>query len=172
MCSFQLTHPWGCDPHKGHVKNHGRFQLTHPWGCDAEKIKAHILSFISTHTPVRVWQYNPRIMDKNANFNSHTREVTSWWIYSENMSAISTHTPVRVWRQASADREQLRHNFNSHTREGVTARKCVPCSCGVFQLTHPWGCDTCQMYLAMYDDISTHTPVRVWRGDNDTWLQI
>ena len=32
-------------------------------------------------------------------------------------------------------------NFNSHTREGVTAIRCILIHNLRFQLTHPWGCD-------------------------------
>ena len=78
------------------------------------------------------------------------------------------------------------NNFNSHTREGVTQvtiQKIMEMM--IFQLTHPWGCDTRTRRLLMQskpfqlthpwgcdsieglahthsDGISTHTPVRVW----------
>ena len=75
--------------------------------------------------------------------------------------------------------------FNSHTREGVTSRLTQVFTSIVFQLTHPWGCDafwisrefwisnfnshtregvTVNQYpLPEDENISTHTPVRVWR---------
>ena len=80
LSRFQLTHPWGCDNNYLEELNHViRFQLTHPWGCDgaemAPQTKISVFQLthpwgcdgrtclqlnkidISTHTPVRVWQW-------------------------------------------------------------------------------------------------------------------
>ena len=139
---FQLTHPWGCDLltlKQGKLKI--SFQLTHPWGCDLRRSRFRRRAGISTHTPVRVWlkvefTYNPL--------------------------PISTHTPVRVWLwpnsplflstnfnshtregvTASVNFSAGQKNFNSHTREGVTGNSTSSTAPRVkFQLTHPWGCD-------------------------------
>ena len=54
---FQLTHPWGCDFFKVRFPFIDfLFQLTHPWGCDPATIEVDGFVYISTHTPVRVWQ--------------------------------------------------------------------------------------------------------------------
>ena len=176
---FQLTHPWGCDilHYKWFLKgrdfnSHTRegvtdlsrslqalisFQLTHPWGCDNWTLLSYIIIKISTHTPVRVWP-----------------AASTWYI---NLK-ISTHTPVRVWPNVCADNGG-EYNFNSHTREGVTARvtflyhfcnfnshtregvtngRRLSPSIGRFQLTHPWGCDTkVNIYHLSHSDFNSHT---------------
>ena len=53
-------------------------------------------------------------------------------------------------------------NFNSHTREGVTGHSGLSIGFVIFQLTHPWGCDTIIAVIDNEKIISTHTPVRVW----------
>ena len=104
-----------------HSNTNQQFQLTHPWGCDPNYLIYSCISFISTHTPVRVWH--------------------NYSIYTSKLTEISTHTPVRVWHVECTDNTfkqtfQLTHpwgcdvfawiiypakpNFNSHTREGVT----------------------------------------------------
>ena len=54
-------------------------------------------------------------------------------------------------------------HFNSHTREGVTNIIGRPILKKIFQLTHPWGCDAKFGVTQEQIEISTHTPVRVWR---------
>ena len=172
------------------------FQLTHPWGCDGLEIRQNIFSmhfnshtregvtfyftnsvqqeYISTHTPVRVWQKRGEIIWKEPNFNSHTREGVTFSLWSFwKWGDISTHTPVRVWLWRryifqrglyfnSHTREGVTHflrcygspdkDFNSHTREGVTNTANLMSGISTaFQLTHPWGCDiqtgqTCSAY--------------------------
>ena len=54
---FQLTHPWGCDNFGKSWNAHSEwFQLTHPWGCDYLLYCIVYKTYISTHTPVRVWR--------------------------------------------------------------------------------------------------------------------
>ena len=97
---------------------------------------------ISTHTPVRVWRISvlsavwlckfqlthpwgcdppfSAAASLQDNFNSHTREgVTAW---EENSALVA--------------------DFNSHTREGVTVKGADSDAHKIFQLTHPWGCDS------------------------------
>ena len=170
---FQLTHPWGCDQSKkkrtqlqNHFNSHTREGVTlRRSGVDIYTIQ------ISTHTPVRVWQSlnvsislksefqltHPwgcdasldEMTEKDKDFNSHTREgVTVWWTY------------IRT--------EKL--YFNSHTREGVTSQIAAhAASNGIFQLTHPWGCDYSSRPSRDLKEISTHTPVRVWRT-GEIWM--
>ena len=126
-------------------------------------------------------------------FNSHTREgVTTRAVTRQKKSAISTHTPVRVWLcihllyLLSLCRFQLTHpwgcdhqiynptvlwpcHFNSHTREGVTPAYCADDGAYIFQLTHPWGCDQLLYDKVRELEISTHTPVRVWRSTFKIW---
>ena len=99
----------------------GSFQLTHPWGCDEERTASNGIITISTHTPVRVW--------------------LSSMGSSAFQTIISTHTPVRVWRSVNQFMSGT-SDFNSHTREGVTAIwNAIKKLIRIFQLTHPWGCD-------------------------------
>ena len=125
---------------------------------------------ISTHTPVRVWRSQPPRPHNLYYFNSHTREgVTSCRTYKTSQQ-----------------------HFNSHTREGVTPcgsylnysagfQLTHPWGCDifwieerdlypVFQLTHPWGCDYQAVIYFVRDEISTHTPVRVWRSGKQNKL--
>ena len=126
---FQLTHSWGCDctspepdiNRNNHFNSHTRegvtyylaysrlpikgFQLTHPWGCDGRWTYKEEKTGISTHTPVRVWPL--------------------WKLFQLVGGFISTHTPVRVW-QTSGLKLPAEVNFNSHTREGVTALRHFP----------------------------------------------
>ena len=107
-----------------------------------------------------------------------------WKLFQLVGGFISTHTPVRVW-QTSGLKLPAEVNFNSHTREGVTMLPSSFVIIIVFQLTHPWGCDSfdnfCYRHLSYFNShtregvtiflllisygiyISTHTPVRVWR---------
>ena len=114
---------------------------------------------------MRVWLLCYLREHFGGNFNSHTREgVTLSTIISSPASS----------------------NFNSHTREGVTQSVKHRLSSDIFQLTHPWGCDTvpsslnerlpkfqlthpwgCDLLVPLLNwlvDISTHTPVRVWQS--------
>ena len=102
---FQLTHPWGCDLKKSLAFLEEQFQLTHPWGCDGRWTYKEEKTGISTHTPVRVWPL--------------------WKLFQLVGGFISTHTPVRVW-QTSGLKLPAEVNFNSHTREGVTALRHFP----------------------------------------------
>ena len=119
--TFQLTHPWGCDAEDIFLLTHHKFQLTHPWGCDViVSCNCSERGWISTHTPVRVWQFRKRAsyfrwwdfnshtregvtfcglcMNRSMYFNSHTREgVTNFAALLFLSFWISTHTPVRVW---------------------------------------------------------------------------
>ena len=135
-----------------------RFQLTHPWGCDPNVGRPSICLKISTHTPVRVWQFSVFWSLEYHNFNSHTREgvtvmrslsfflrnfnshtregVTHHYTDTFRHNVISTHTPVRVWHKS------FRH------------RICV----SLFQLTHPWGCDSAwRIPLPGQDYFNSHT---------------
>ena len=97
-----------------------KFQLTHPWGCDYKFPNGYYISWISTHTPVRVWlrhiikiiigsifqlthpwgcdSFGKLPVIEIMYFNSHTREGVTWYL-----------------RRSCVCRD-----FNSHTREGVT----------------------------------------------------
>ena len=70
---------------------------------------------------------------------------------------------MRVWPTDISKNENLK-DFNSHTREGVTPWRSTHFSLLTFQLTHPWGCDSQKISKDNTINISTHTPVRVWRG--------
>ena len=114
---------------------------------------------------MRVWQLYPRSDETLWYFNSHTREgvtvcclnklfsslfqLTHPWgcdkkraVWCSKLQAISTHTPVRVWRRRKEACGGWGY-FNSHTREGVT-ETCLfhAFRHWIFQLTHPWGCDS------------------------------
>ena len=182
---FQLTHPWGCDGYRYSKSiSASRFQLTHPWGCDSGcRISNYFYWYFNSHTREGVtmlWKHSI----KTGYFNSHTREgvtiiicaifntlrfqLTHPWGCDcplpniiRKLWFISTHTPVRVWLTL-ADIWEILYDFNSHTREGVTAYLLFFALFARFQLTHPWGCDddTLSYYECLC--ISTHTPVRVW----------
>ena len=142
-------------------------------------------SNISTHTPVRVWhisfqnkiqainfnshtregvtRQSNRLLIYGSNFNSHTREgVTLRFIKLYLIHNISTHTPVRVWppdlaAAALISLFQLTHPWgcdSSHSSSSSASSR--------FQLTHPWGCDFFYSTYHICFCISTHTPVRVW----------
>ena len=65
---------------------------------------------------------------------------------------------------------RARGHFNSHTREGVTIISRWTFGSAKFQLTHPWGCDISPCsWIAQGRQISTHTPVRVWRALQAVW---
>ena len=104
-----------------------------------------------------------KLLARKLHFNSHTREgVTNSLLLIGAWYAISTHTPVRVWHQMQIQKPKV-YDFNSHTREGVTISCKRKINSGKFQLTHPWGCDIMQKVKGHSGEISTHTPVRVWR---------
>ena len=97
---FQLTHPWGCDSTISENSRCFWFQLTHPWGCDfIYEVDKYNRLAISTHTPVRVWHRHP-------------------WLYPCTFGFQLTHP----WGcdYIYNRRVYLEHDFNSHTREGVT----------------------------------------------------
>ena len=119
------------------------FQLTHPWGCDKKIIGRPILKKIFQLTHPWGCDADKVIFSLWSNdFNSHTRE---------GVTAANAIDNIRT------------PNFNSHTREGVTLPAEMTNTLGVFQLTHPWGCDQKAVKNPRHRrKISTHTPVRVW----------
>ena len=96
------------------------FQLTHPWGCDPSIREQRKAQPISTHTPVRVWRWGLKY-EKGRYFISTHTPVRVWLccICETLAASISTHTPVRVWPGVKKAVGTYK-NFNSHTREGVT----------------------------------------------------
>ena len=160
---FQLTHPWGCDLliytyHKNHhISTHTPVRVWHPF-CTNVMTQQHI----STHTPVRVWHI-ALFLHLAMEFQlTHPWGCDQRVWNSTKQAYISTHTPVRVWLTNSGYIIKLAHDFNSHTREGVTFWHRHLVSAIRFQLTHPWGCDVRQRKSYNTQIISTHTPVRVW----------
>ena len=127
-------------------------------------------AFISTHTPVRVWQRFCQECDSKRYFNSHTREgATERCFIQVRLSIFQLTHP---WGCDLRDRLILsgRTDFNSHTREGVTPLPvALPLSLILFQLTHPWGCDANVWPKPTLICISTHTPVRVWHYVFSGW---
>ena len=121
-------------------------------------------------------------------FNSHTREgVTCVRFRGQGLYFhFNSHTREGVTNCFSRNCYIIR-NFNSHTREGVTISPAAATLRIVgFQLTHPWGCDFFRIVKGQHQnnfnshtregvtsniriyahmqEISTHTPVRVWRA--------
>ena len=118
---FQLTHPWGCDTNWGkwckvsnYFNSHTREGVTEYcnflWfvccyfnshtreGVTGRKKTDYLNSYISTHTPVRVWLWysGKRLQGRKFQLthpwgcDCKIKEKVRRW-------KISTHTPVRVW---------------------------------------------------------------------------
>ena len=119
---FQLTHPWGCDDLINAVETYCKYISTHTpvrvWqSCHTAEIR---INRISTHTPVRVWLAVQFATTKHSWFQlTHPWGCDSPILVSFVILQISTHTPVRVW-PIRFRFQLLKLYFNSHTREGVT----------------------------------------------------
>ena len=107
-----------------------------------------LLSYISTHTPVRVWLAVHDLFNKLWRFQlTHPWGCDLTFVKGVVEQFISTHTPVRVWRRRDGWTTSLSPDFNSHTREGVTYDVPMERESSEFQLTHPWGCDRCPAWI-------------------------
>ena len=118
-----------------------KFQLTHPWGCDSTTFSPHLTAAISTHTPVRVWPF-------------------AYWSYRIFKAFQLTHP----WGCDFCFDfiQHVSRNFNSHTREGVTLRRCnKSLECNFNSHTRE-GVTCYPNCFGKTNQISTHTPVRVW----------
>ena len=104
----------------GYVPRFVEFQFTHPCGCDITKAGS-----------VESW----------AGFNSRTRVgATKRFTNDAIIYAVSIHAPVWV-RPRNGNNQGRVCCFNSRTRVGATRLTGMTVRYGMFQFTHPCGCD-------------------------------
>ena len=104
----------------GYVPRFVEFQFTHPCGCD-----------ITRAGSVESW----------AGFNSRTRVgATKRFTNDAIIYAVSIHAPVWV-RPRNGNNQGRVCCFNSRTRVGATRLTGMTVRYGMFQFTHPCGCD-------------------------------
>ena len=119
---FQLTHPWGCDRCRLNPRTGGTNFNSHTReGVTETAAQNYVARFISTHTPVRVWQSPLQFKFPNGSF-----QLTHPWGCDQEIS--EKYLIYAIF--------QLTHPW------GCDAVKDIPNKVSkAFQLTHPWGCD-------------------------------